>query len=826
MGAEPSQLLTLAEAVADGRPVDWDQAESGRAADDVQLVRQLRLLAEVATVSWSGAPAPAPATPLQPGTRWGTLEVREPIGAGTFGIVYRAWDSRLDREVALKLLNRSDTSLESADAMVAEGRRLAKVRHPHVVVVHGADCVDGRVGIWMDFIRGRTLENVLQEQGPLGAREAAIIGVDLCGALAAVHKAGLVHRDVKSQNVMREEGGRIVLMDFGAGEERGGDEFRRAAGTPLYMAPELLAGKDASAQTDIYSLGVLLYRLVTGSYPLDAPTSGDLMEKHREGARKHLRDERPDLPPAFVAIVERALAPAPEHRFLSAGDMEHALEHVLSATTPRTAGTRARLSQPRMVGLVALAVVAIGMLAFPALRSALKRWRAPAPVRFAVLPFSNPTGASAQEHVVVGMREVLVNRLATLQGLVVISPVNGDRPNDLDVGFLVDGSAHREGDRLRAAVRVTRAGTGVVIWSEAFDRPLGDLFALQNDIATTVARVAGVRVSEAERQRLSSRYSTSAEAQDAYLQGRHHLYRFNRQAAAMAREHLERAVAIDPSYALAHASLARVYLLLQEYRDLLPQDAQPLALTHARRAAELGRDLPEARVALAEVLFKVERDVAGAEREYRAGLDLSPGSSLVRSPYARFLSAADRPNEALEHALEGARRDPLSPEMMASVGITYVYLRDFDNARQWYERSIALKQDYAPGYFGRGRARSFLGHHEDAVADLTRAVALSGSDPSYRAELARISAVGGWRNSAEEILGALLEEVRLRPGAVAPQDLAYVYLALGDRDRAVALLRQALDEKDTRLLFLNVDPRVDSLRGDPRLDEIIRALGL
>ncbi len=274
MAAE-GHLVELAEAVADGRAIDWDSEEqSARTPEERAVVHRLRLLAGVAGVHRSTVTTPLDGTDLldaanelRAGT-WGPLEIKQCIGGGSFGMVYRAWDPRLARDVALKLLRRQ-TDDAQASLIIEEGRMLARIRHPHVVTVFGASRYDDRVGIWMEYIRGRTLERVIAEDGTMGAREAALVGTELCSALAAVHGQGVVHRDIKAHNVMREEGGRLVLMDFGAGE----DPFAPAkpgsiAGTPLYMAPELFRGSKATPSSDLYSLGVLLFRLVTGKYPV------------------------------------------------------------------------------------------------------------------------------------------------------------------------------------------------------------------------------------------------------------------------------------------------------------------------------------------------------------------------------------------------------------------------------------------------------------------------------------------------------------------------------------------------------------------------------
>lgn len=381
--SEPDHLLAVAGAVAEGSPVAWD-AETGHAtsAEDAATLGALRDLESLlsalrriddaydttpVTLSPPG-PAQAPVPAAAP-ARWGHLVIRDTIGQGSFGTVYRAHDERLGVDVALKLLSPSATARPGrADRIIREARLLARVRHPNVVRVYGVDDAQPQPGLWMEMVEGQTLEALLRAQGPFGAQEASLIGRDMCRAMAAVHQAGVLHGDIKAHNVMREAGGRIVLMDFGSGQPLGDSDSGAAghvAGTPVYLAPEVLAGHSRSASSDIYALGVLLYHLVTGSYPVSGQSVDDLRAAHAQGQRRHLRDARPDLPDDFVRAVERAVAPDPASRFESLGALEDALVPVTSTTDrPRTAagrvGTVMRPRVQRWMALPAAAIVVIG----------------------------------------------------------------------------------------------------------------------------------------------------------------------------------------------------------------------------------------------------------------------------------------------------------------------------------------------------------------------------------------------------------------------------------------------------------------------------------
>ena len=339
---DPVDFTRLAEAVSDGDAVDWAAAGSHASPSDRRVLDALKVVSEIAglhrTMPPSAGERPAE---LYAGDVWSHLTLREIIGRGAYGVVYRAWDPQLDREVALKLISES-AQRDQAMIVVDEGRLLAKVRHRGVVTVFGAARAGGFAGLWMELIQGATFEEIIQQQGRFSAREAALFGAEVCAALAAVHSAGLLHRDVKAQNVMRDRSGRVVLMDFGTGRVRElPDEAAVAdlAGTPLYMAPELFAGGPAATQTDIYSVGVLLFRLVTGSFPLPARSLAEVRLGHEQNRVRRLRDERSDLPSAFVSIVERALSRNPARRYASAGELELALTGFLATSADLSTGS-------------------------------------------------------------------------------------------------------------------------------------------------------------------------------------------------------------------------------------------------------------------------------------------------------------------------------------------------------------------------------------------------------------------------------------------------------------------------------------------------------
>lgn len=459
MSSDPEdRLLDVAEGLADDRPIDWNEVVRERPdlASTVDRLRQLQAISSAfrnPEPSGPGRPA-SPTASRTPLFTWGDIEVLEKLGEGGFAEVYRAWDPSLEREVALKLSRkRPDEGSARVERWLAEARRLARVRHANVLVVHGVDVRDGRAGFWTDLIHGRTLEKVLGDQGRLGGAEAALIGLDLCRALAAVHAAKLVHGDLKASNVMREgdgvrggttDAGRIVLMDFGSSDESSPTGARSATSvTPLTCAPEVLRGEPASPASDLYSLGALLYRLVTGRYPIESNDIAELETKIQYGVRSPLRDLRPDLEATFVAVVEKALDPDPAHRFGSAGQMENALSTALSLEGPSARGgpdgapSGSKIASPRgpwrsplLFWGGAILIVGAAIVAWMGMRrdrpSASIHFTVQAPPNMVLLADPNQFAISPD-----GRQLVFIARDSEGQNRMWVRPLGANRPREL-----------------------------------------------------------------------------------------------------------------------------------------------------------------------------------------------------------------------------------------------------------------------------------------------------------------------------------------------------------------------------------------------------------
>jgi tetratricopeptide (TPR) repeat protein/tRNA A-37 threonylcarbamoyl transferase component Bud32 len=897
MKPERAALLDVIESVADGDSLDWDALEANITDEaDRRMLAQLKILARIAEVHRSqpddpsdrviptrgakvipipikpvltvdepaplrpvASAAPVPPASIEPIGTWGPLELLERIGEGTFGEVYRARDA-LQREVAVKLL-RADkgTADRLGEKVLREARILARIRHSNVVLVHNAETHDGRVGFWMELIRGTTLEHLLRAHGTFSAREAAFIGQDLCRALAAVHAAGLVHRDIKAQNVMREEGGRVVLMDFGAGQVAGDSAAAgRITGTPLYLAPEVLDGRDATVRSDIYSLGVLLYHLVTNDYPIRARTLDDLRLAHAENRRIRLHDARPDsLPDSLVRVIERATDPLPEKRYATAGEMQGDLVQAggiglpliappASALTPGDAtdvvapasiGSRIRAQATRPAVLVTAALVAL--VATGLLVRTTWRLTATGPVipprTIAVLPFERGDGIEEYQaaDITDGVQQILsmgselsvISRRSTI--VAAKSNLSSQEISDrLKTDELIEGRVARDGQTLHLTLRVIAAGTDASFWSAEFQAPASDPRGLQREAGLAVAKRLRVTLPV---DRLASFKSLNgeqaAEAQDRYARARAFFNSGTDDGFARAATLFGEAVKIEPNYAQAYAGLARVSIAAGVNPQLPTRGHFEDAQVAATRALALDPTLAEAHAVLGQVAFMAWhwRD---AEQEFKRAIQLDPSNEYASEKYAFFLAARGRPTEGIAQMIRMRAIDPLSPAAAYSTATALQYAGRYGEALIESERALQLDPTNPVAQAVHGRILAALGRFEDAKQAFAKTSGNAIGPDIMRGEIASADAGAGRRAEALAVAQAFEREFASSPDREQPELLGYLYARLGDADKAFAWLNRAVDTQPDRMLWLKVDPRVESLRRDPRFAALLARLDL
>jgi TolB-like protein/tetratricopeptide (TPR) repeat protein len=833
MSADPTRLDELLESVADGSPLDWDAVAASADPGQQRLIRHLRLVARVAEVHRTlVAEEPAAEVSDWPGgadddraiARWGHLFLLEKIGEGAFGEVYRARDPWLDREVAVKLMKPGVAGAGSISRIVNEARTLARVRHPNVVIVHGADKHDGRVGLWMDLVRGRSLAQIVAEQGPFSATEAALTGQEVCRALAAVHAAGLVHRDIKAQNVMREAGGRLVLMDFGAG------------GTPLYLAPEVLAGGAPTIQSDLYALGVLLYYLATGRHPVEASSVEDLERAHASGRFRRLADQRSDLPDRFVTAVERVLDPNPAGRFQTARELQEALDDVTSSARRLPAPPKPAVSR----GVRAAAIVGVALIVVSAW---LLRPQVPAETTVppsaainvvAVLPFENLSNDADEQYLATGVAMELTARLADVGALRVVpwtftrrfesrpasleDVVRATRADAVVEGSVqvlaagVPGAAPRH---VRVRVQLYRSGTGALLWTDVYERDFEDFFVLQSEIAQAIARKVNVIVARHETRRLAQGRRVAADAMEDYLKARELLEGRNDITAAL--DLFRSAVQRDPAFAEAYAWLATCHALEGAYLRTVPAGvAFTRALAASDRAIEIDPDLAEAFAARAFAQHALAWNWSAAEADFRRALELSPNAPAVHDRYSNYLTVHGRHEEAIAAARRAEDRAPSSAASSRLVAWALYMARRYDEAIAQAQQTLAIQPDFQPARTVLGRAYTLSGRHAEAIRELEAA--------GWPAMLAVAHARAGHAEEASRLLA------EMRSGSAGPRalpyDLVIVYSAMGNLPAALDQLEAAFRDRDSALTTIAVDPLLDPLRSSPRFTDLLRRMSL
>jgi serine/threonine protein kinase/tetratricopeptide (TPR) repeat protein len=848
LSPEAGVLGRLAASVADGTPVDWSHVEPDIAPGERRLVPHLRLVESIASLYRSIPDLGETAPDVVPsGPRWGRLVMLERIGQGMSCEVHRAFDTDLHRQVALKLLHEEGQAARVAhDRILQEARRLARVRHPHVVQVLGAEQHNDRVGLWMELVEGESLDRTVRSRGTFGAREASVIGQDVCSALAAVHASGLLHRDVKAQNVMREEGGRIVLMDFGTGEELFRDRGTpRIVGTPLYLAPEILDGKAASVQSDLYSVGVLLFYLVTGEFPVTASNIEQLGAAHKQRQLRRLRDVRPDLPSGFVKVIDRALEHEPAARFQSAGEMEAALRDQPGAFQPPglVGEVKPKVSTWRpaaWVSVAAMLAVVVGLIAWVKF-SSLAGPTPTAPMRIAVLPFKD-LSATPTSFLADGLTNQLIATLGQVRSLRVTAPgatskykqstiSTADVERDLGVDAIVEGTitsvptSSGQPPRAKVTTSIRRAGSSAALWSDSFDWVAGSTDALQLKMTRSITSALNART-DADRVGSATAAQRNPAAEQAYLQGMSALSEYGLESRRRALEAFKRATLADDSYAAAFAALSDTYVRLGQLGGMALPEARQSALIAARRAMELDPSVANAHQASADLSFYFDWDWATAEVEYSKALDLNPSLSRARMNYAELLAARRRFEDAFAQADVARSLDP-SGEVNRAYGVLLLYARRFDEAEALMLQTLNTQSNLAGAYLLRGRVAESQGRYEDAFKLLTTAAQYSnGGGVPLQVAIAAVQARAGHVAEARQAFDTLEQQAARHEIYLSDRDRAYMLLALGDEAGACDAFERALENRDQSLIWLGVDPRLDSLRGSPRFETILKRIGV
>jgi serine/threonine protein kinase/Tfp pilus assembly protein PilF len=765
---------------------------------------------------------------LASGTKLGRYEIRAKIGEGGMGEVYLAEDRKLDRRVALKIL--PPEFAEDNDKMsrfVREAKSASALNHPNIITIHEIGETNGTHFIATEYIEGETLQRRLREES-LSLKSTVEIALQVASALDAAHRAGIVHRDIKPDNVMVRQDGIVKVLDFGIakltatksseveteGETRA--QFRTRVGvimgTVAYMSPEQARGQETDARTDIWSFGCVLYEMLTRQKPFQGETITDVLANiiHREPVS--ILAHRKDAPAELERIIIKTMCKDKDERYQSAKELFNDLKQLqtrmlVDAELIRSGeGEKIAHTQPSLF-----------------LNS------------IAVLPFANISAEKDNEYFSDGLTEEIIMNLSKLQMLKVVArgstmryvkegKTHKQAANDLGVQYLLEGSVRRQGKDLRITAQLIDAMGDVYLWAETYRGTIEDIFEIQEKVAAEIVQALQLRLSPDEKQILKKRFTKNTEAYQLYLQGRFFWNKRSEESLKTAITYFERAIEKDPRYALAWAGIADSYSLLGEFGNIPRKDIYPKAEAAVNKALEIDDQLAEVHTSFASLLMLSKWDWVNAEKEFKLALELNPNYATAHHWYSQWFLNMGRLEESLRMISRAVELDPVSQAILKDKGLTLYYSRQYDDTIEMARKTLELDPDYAAAHRLLSLAYQGKKLFDEAIAENRNWGALTGNKVETNVALAQLYAVSGQREDARKLV-EIVEKDKLMIEQVH-RGLALVYAALGDNDIAFKWLGKSYERREESLLSLKVDPKVDRLRSDRRFIALLRQIGV
>ena len=732
--------------------------------------------------------------------------IERELGAGGMATVYLARDVRHDRPVAIKVLH-GDVPVD-VQRFHREIRVLANLRHPFILPLHDSGEAGGALYFVMPYIDGESLRARLVREGRLSADHALDIARQIADALQTAHDEGVIHRDVKPENILLTRSGHALLADFGIARAPAGNTAAEtvtqtglAIGTVAYMSPEQALGeRELDTRADIYALGCVLYEMLTGAPPFTGPTAMSVLSKHITAPPPELRAILPDIAVSISSAVSRALAKEPSERFSSGR------EFALAMTT---SGQREAVQHSPLTRAVAASRLSV-----------------------AVLPIATIGGSRDEEYFGDGLTEELTLALSRLEGLRVVSRTSAASfrgqslslssvAAQLGVEFVIEGSVRRAGDRLRFSAKLIRASEDSPLWSETFDRTVHDVFAVQDEITSRVVdTIAGALQLGKLRGQVPVAVTSNLQAYDLYLLGRHHWSERSDSGMRRARELFQQALELDPNYAPAWSGLADASAVLASWQFADPAEMFPIATDAARRALGLDESLAEAHASLGFVKMSWEWDWEGVLRELGRAIELNPNHETAHRWLSAFLAGIGRFDEAMPIAERALLLDPLSVLPHMNLGIIHVLSGDQPRAEAQFRRVLAMNPTFLRALLFLGASVGLQGRHDESIRVMTELVERGKRAPFYLWALALSNAMAGRSHEARAAVASLDQS---KFPALYRAELHHF---LGERDAALTALEQGLTERSDWMYSLEMQPFLKELHGEPRFQTVLAKLRL
>ncbi len=774
------------------------------------------------------------------GTTISHYKILEKLGEGGMGVVYKAEDTKLERTVALKILPphlSSDASF--LKRFKREARAVAKLSHSNIIQIFDIAEDNDLHFFSMEYVEGETLDKVLEKKGKFEPSEAVRIISQVALALEHAHKHNIIHRDVKPSNVIIDGSGNAKVLDFGLA--RAADDRSKVTqsgtliGTLGYMSPEQCRGEELDFRTDVYSLGVVLYEMLTGKPPFDAPNEVAMIHKIVSEEPIPVEELRPDVPSELTAVVSRAMAKDRDSRFRTTSEFLDGL-----GKKERGDGRRLRLApswKSKRIGVrpVAMGIAAMGIcIAAIAFLGRQKEEKAFSSI--AVLPFVDMSAEKDQEYFCDGISEELINALARFTNLKVVARTSAfsfkgrnvtisDIGKKLNVDTVLEGSIRKAGNRLRITTQLVKVSDGFHLWSEQYDRDVEDIFAVQEEISRAIVKKLRVRLADGEQAVLAKRPVVDHEIYDLYLQGRFFFHKGTEEDIEKAIQYFEQAIEKAPDYAQAYAGLADCYHYLPIFGYVPTSEVYPKAKQAALTALEIDDTLAEAHVSLGNIRMFFDWDWENAGREFQRALELNPGGAMARHWHAFYLLSMGRVDAAVEEMQKAVELDPLSLFINRGMGIMFLYAARFDEGIEVLKKGIEMDPDYPATHYWLGWMYYCKSMYEEAVAEMEYERKIAGTlNPRDEGAVASFYARIGRKDEARKVLNDLLE--RSEEVYVPANVIAELYLRLGETDQAFHWLNKAADERDIWLSLIKGDTLYDDFRSDPRYEALLKRMNL
>jgi serine/threonine-protein kinase len=736
-------------------------------------------------------------------------KIIEKLGEGGMGEVYLADDIKLERKVAIKFLPTHLTKdKDNVERFEREAKATAALNHPNIITIHdvletaGSDTTDTQFCIVMEYVDGKSLREVLDEY-KLGIDKITDIISQISAGLQEAHQAGIIHRDIKPENIIVGRDGRIRILDFGLAKLKGVSKLTKDSstlGTIHYMSPEQIQGQDVDQNTDIWSLGVVLYEMLTGDKPFKGNYEHAILYAIQNEEPGSMTNLRADLSSELLLFVEKAMQKNPQERYKNCNELIKDLNLIIN-----NLGVTPIINKEKTSPSIA------------------------------VLPFVNMSVDPENEYFSDGMSEDIINALSKLKDILVAARTSTFSFKDekvdvreigqkLKVETVLEGSVRQAGKRLRITAQLINVSDGYHLWSEQYDRVVTDVFDIQDEITLAIVDALKIELLAGENQSVIKKYTENLEAYDLYLKGRYYWNKMNPEAFRKAIDNFQKAIELDPDYALAYSGLADSYTGLGDagLSAISPKEAFSNANAAVFKALEIDETLAEAHASLGHLKMH-DFDWAGAEREFKRAIDLNPNYATSYHMSGFNFSLMERHDEAITAIKKALELDPVSLGIITDLGVMYYFARRYDKAIEQYQKVLELDPGFIRVYVTLGSVYGQKGMYEQAIDMIQKAINLSG-DRSKIAALGRAYALAGNKDKAVKIIGELkkLSEKRY----ISPYCIALIYAGMHEYDSAMDYLNQAYREHVSELIYLRVDPFLDNLRSDPRFDDLLKKVCL